>query len=455
MTTREVRRGGFSSLDKSRDAGVAQLFLHCYMSQPNVRSLVNIARGWQKYPERALALALAGDIVCVKDPIDREYLEFLAGLGPVPAYGDILVTDPSAIHGEETPLSQQLESDRSLLSRLDRMLAGQGTICLNCYMFTEAESRLARLLESVLGRKVLRAGGNAALVGKASQKHVARAMAQDIGIPVSPGETVMLPLRADGRPRDLVQMESAIRAWLPLTNRVIIRGTLGASGSSTFVVDSSVESRKRALAEVGERADNSVYLVEAMLPTTASPNIGMFISPADGRISCASVTDQILKDDVAYSGSVFPSRAENLDAMIDAAHALAGRLRDGGMTGHVGFDFCECASAPGGSPKFFLAEINPRINGATYATAIAQKLNAGLMRAGVRPVGAFATMFVGTEARTFGELRRLRGKDFFDAVKGVGIVPFNTGCLAYGRCVLAVLGESRDQVRALCRAVGK
>jgi hypothetical protein len=178
-----------------------------------------------------------------------------------------------------------------------------------------------------------------------------------------------------------------------------------------------------------------------MFPLTVSPNICLFIDPVDGEISCQSVTDQILLGEVSYNGNSFPSRARTLDRILASARVLAEWFRGRGLTGYVGFDFCEYET-PGGAAGFFLAEINPRVNGAIYATALMNKMNSGMTQ-------AFMTKFARPPSRSFSELCDLLRGRLFDPRTGTGIVPYNTGCLPYGRCILAVFGQSLDQVRTL------
>jgi hypothetical protein len=445
----ETRYGISPMAEVLGEGGAVQLFSHCYVSQPNLRELLRVAIGPHRYPERALALAGASAVVLVKDPIDPEYVSFLAGLGPVPEPDRIVATDPSQAYSNDTPLARQAVSEPKVIEQIALLLGDREEVWLNCYMFTGAEAGLARILESVLGRRVRTTGGHAKAVSEANQKHLVRAKALELGVPVAPGEVVEISTGEDGRPRDLSPIERAIRAWLPMTGRVILRGSLGASGSSTFVAGRDPETLREALAQIGARTDNSIYLVEAMLATTVSPNIGLFISPVDGRISFVSVTDQILISEVTYNGNAFPSEARTIDRMLASARTLAEWLRDRGMTGYVGFDFCEHEPEPGGEPDFFLTEINPRVNGATYATALMQKVNMGLRESGSGTVEAFFTRFVNTAARSFGQLRGIWRGRFLDPNTGRGFVPYNTGCLAYGRCLLAAFGQSLDEVRAL------
>ena len=137
-----------------------------------------------------------------------------------------------------------------------------------------------------------------------------------------------------------------------------------------------------------------------MLEVTSSPNLGMFIDPRTRDISCFSCTEQLFESRLIHSGNRYPAAARSLPAMISAAEQFTRHFRDCGVTGHLGFDFCEHTS-PSGGPGYILAEINPRLNGATYCQALFNALNRRRMHSDMPPLGAYLALTIPTSCRTF------------------------------------------------------
>jgi hypothetical protein len=80
--------------------------------------------GFERYPERALLLAGAGDAVCVPGPVDPEYLVFLAGLGLGPRPEHVIVAGGNG-RGAGRPLAERLLCEPGLLSRAARALGAE------------------------------------------------------------------------------------------------------------------------------------------------------------------------------------------------------------------------------------------------------------------------------------------------------------------------------------------
>ena len=136
-------------------------------------------------------------------------------------------------------------------------------------------------------------------------------------------------------------VRQAIDKYLGMTGQVIIRGAMGASGSSVFVVGREEHDVQQCLHIVAQQGHTDVFLVEPFYDVDVSPNIGMFIDPRDGAISCVSVSDQILDGQVRHLGNRFPSQSHLADQMVAAAARSCRWLRDRGTSGFLGFDFCE------------------------------------------------------------------------------------------------------------------
>jgi hypothetical protein len=125
------------------------------------------------------------------------------------------------------------------------------------------------------------------------------------------------------------------------------------------------------------------------------------------------------------------------------ARMLATWMRGQGYAGLVGFDFVEYRDPMTGGVRAFLAEVNPRVNGGTYALAVRARLNRSAALAGRPQAPAFVSGTVETRARNFARVRAALGHLLFDPGRGTGIVPYATGCLDHGRCAMVALAGSR------------
>ncbi|MBA3893513.1 MAG: ATP-grasp domain-containing protein [Gemmatimonadales bacterium] len=396
--------------------------------------------GFDRYPERALLLAGEGDAVCVPQPVDPEFLGFLRGLdlGPRPEH---VVVAGGAGRGPGRPLAERLLSEPAVLSRAARAL-GAGEVTIEPYAATADVMALAEVMERAAGIPV-RVDGSPRVTKYADQKHHMRARAQDLGVPVAEGEVAELAYAGGRRRRDLEPVRAAIERQLRTSARVIVRGSSGASGSSTFVVGRGGEDTAGVLRRLASRADNRVYLIEAMVEATVSPNVQIHASSRGAPVTCTGITDQRRGRGLTHVGNQIPSSARTVDAMEAWARMLASWMRDQGYTGLVGFDFVEYRDRVTGGPRAILVDVNPRVNGGTYPLTVRARLNAAATRAGRPQSAAFVSGVVETRARSFARVRAAIGHLLFDPDRGTGVVPYATGCLDYGQCSLVALASSR------------
>jgi len=204
-----------------------------------------------------------------------------------------------------------------------------------------------------------------------------------------------------------------------------------------------ISSQDAEIDELVERlcgsAENSIYLVESMVEPVASPNIQIHVDARDGSVECVGISDQQLSDGLVHTGNAHPSAARCLEEMVRWAGVLARWLRDAGYAGIAGFDFVEYHDSRG-TPRAFLAELNPRVNGATYPLVLFERIGAA---------SAFVSGTLHTEARSFGELRQPLSDLLYRPGKSAGIVPYATGCLRQGRCPVVALAPSRSHAAQL------
>lgn len=418
-----------------------RIFVHCTTSLPYATAIAATAPGMVHDAERALLLTQPGDILCVPEPLDADHLAYLAELGVGACRGDIMVL-PAPAGDSLRPLWQRLLDAPEVLGRLAQRIRNAGGATIDPYIIVDGQYELAARLQQLAGRPVHVAGGHPRAVAYADQKHEMRAVAQALGIPVADGEVVEISGTADRLDQDRRTLHGAIARWSGLTGRAIIRGSSGASGSSAFIVRHDDAETEAVVQQLAARTDNRFYLVESMVDATVSPNVAMSVMRDDGAIVCDGVTDQRWSRPLTHTGNQSPSVASMAPVMIRWSHLLARWLVAEGFAGTLGFDFVEYPDPKTGRPRAIFAEVNPRVNGASYALALAARLRRE----------TFITGAVQTRARSFAELRALVGEYFYRPATGVGLVPYATGLLPRGGCLMAAFAGTPKAAAALLAA---
>jgi len=142
----------------------------------------------------------------------------------------------------------------------------------------------------------------------------------------------------------------------------------------------------------------------------------------DDRLVRLAASEQIL-DGCAHQGNRFPASHEPWDAI----EPMAIWLKDRGMKGIFAFDVA-VIDTPAGK-RFPAVECNPRFNGASYPTVIAQKLNI--------PEWSAKTFHTNHQRLSDLDLRDLE----FDMKTGEGLVIVNWGTILKGKLVLLLAGS--------------
>jgi hypothetical protein len=411
----------------------------------------------QAYADRALVLARPQDIVCVPDEVEPAYLSYLSDLGLGPHRGHLVAASrfgPPAAHAAsrapgaaERPLWARLASSADALRALAALLRRNGVTQLHPYAASNGERSLAAALEVAADTEVRVAAPDPAMAAYANQKHHIRAKAIELGVPVAPGEVVTLPKAGGRRRRDYDALRAAVERHLRPTGQAIVRGAEGAAGTSTFVVGGRRgEDVDGLLRRLGQRHDNQVYLVEQLVPAIVSPHVQFYVAPAGGPIVCVGVTDQRWGRPFVHGGNVYPSTGRSVHAMLDWSERLAGWLQGEGYTGLLGLDFVEYADPATGELRTILAELHPRMDGATYPLAIQQRLNAAQRERGRPESAAFVSGTLDLRPMSFAHFRRVAEPFLYSPRTGAGIVPYHVSRLGQGRCGVVMLGGSRDEV---------
>lgn len=424
-----------------------QLYVHCAISVEYLAELNAAIPGIDRYAERALLLAQRQDIVCLPEEIEPAYLAYLAelGLGPLPE--NVLVASRLGDSDRSDPLWQRILRSDAALDILSRRARQHGSAVIHPFVASHGPFVLADAIQSQAGVPVSVSGGDPALVAYADFKHHIRAHAIELGIPVAPGEVVDLGNCGE----DVGCKESAlIRSFqrqMPRTGRLIVRGTSGSGGSSTFALE-RLEQGSDLARLIALRTDNSIYLVESMVQGTVSPNVQMHVDAESRVVTCAGVTDQRWDRPLVHGGNQYPSCARRLPEMIGWAHMLAEWLGSQGYSGLLGLDFVEYHDAAG-IPQAFLAEVNPRTNGATYPLSLMNRLNSGQREAQFPEIRAFTSGTVEIDALTFPELQEEWNDLLFSRSQGRGLILSVPGLMTHGKCGVVAFAETREEADRL------
>jgi hypothetical protein len=435
----------------SRKPSSLQIFVHCANSVDYPAELNASVPGVGQYAERALLLAEHEDVVCLPEEIDSEYIVYLAELGLGTAPQNVVVASRFADGDSECPLWRRILTSDAALGALSCLISRHGSARIQPFIASRGHFTLAAALEERAGVPVQVYGGDPAVVAYADCKHHIRAKAMELGIPVAPGEVVDL---ASSSPRgdEATVLRRAMERHIQLTGRVIIRGASGAAGSATYTAEGDRQADELSNHLAASR-DHRIFLVESMVDVNVSPNIQMHIDRDLRGIRCGGMTDQRWERPLVHGGNVFPSVARRTAEMLAWARTLAEWLNTVGYVGVSGFDFVEYTDATG-DPRAFLAEANPRTNGATYPLRLRRRLNVVQREAGLPEIGAFVSGMIEVEARTFSELRDSWDDRLFSPYTGSGLIPYVPGLLPHGKCGVVALAATREEAEALYQEAG-
>lgn len=139
-----------------------------------------------------------------------------------------------------------------------------------------------------------------------------------------------------------------------------------------------------------------------------------------------AASEQIL-DGFAHQGNRFPARYEPWKSVDTMAYWL----RDHGMKGIFAFDVAVMQTNRG--LRFPVIECNPRYNGATYPTLIAQKLD----------IKEWSAISLPTSYRKLSKIKLMDIE--FDRKSGEGVILVNWGTILEGKLVFLIAGSGSVQ----------
>ncbi len=435
--------------------GVQRIFVHDYEA-PNVPSLrPDIDAFASLYAERALLMAQRSDVVIVADEVDPAFLEYLRELEIGPITDRVLAIRSSS----RTSLEGRTADLLTLLGRscaLDCIAEHVDPACqlrLNPYFASPAVCGVQRRLEKRLGRSVTLEAGPPAAAELANRKDQVRVAAQELEVPIAPGEVVCW---ADTHaPTSITAMSGAVARHRNHTGKVIVRGAWAMRGSDNLTLES--ESDMERLREwLAQREHLRCYLVESFVPVTASPNLQVWIEPAGSsvHVDVMHTTDQRFNDTGHHIGNSYPHNSELGPELAASAHVLARWLAANGYLGPVGIDFIETVDQSTGNAAHLLAEINGRINGSTYVLALWSRINQVRQARDRKPIDAWiSNTNISVQNCSFSKLCDRLGKHLYTHSSSRGVVPYNTGLLKHGIMNAAIFADSIEESEGIEREV--
>lgn len=437
-----------------QDPGIQRIFLHDYVGidVPTLRSM----EGWgtSRYTERALMMAQRGDIVAVLDPLDPKYLCYLDELGVGPGADGVVALDasPELLTTSPRSLLARLAVDGDAISRVAERMDRTREAKLNPYFGSPVVAAVRSRLENCAGREIIVEAGSVGATDLANRKDRVREAAQVLHVPIPDGEVCGWSSPDVDCVESAHALVEAIARHIASTGSVMIRGAWSMHGVDNLTIANGhldVDGVRQWLAQ---RRHLCTYLVETRVPLVASPNLQLWISDDGRRVMHLATTNQRLDAGSAYHGSEFPHRKGLEGDLITSALTLGRWLSSMGYRGPLGIDFIETIDRESGKGIHLLAEINGRINGATYAIALGERLNQVRAATNRSPISAWVTnTALEVRARSFSELYDLLGDLVYTHALSCGVVPYNTGLLPRGQVHLAILATTVEGAKALER----
>ena len=424
-------------LDILQATGTRRLYVHDY-ADLNIPTLDRTMRWLADFrAERAVVMAQAGDGIVVNHPLDPDYLAYLDEIGIGPGADAVL-----ALGGSVGSLLDRLSDTEALLDWAGALLQDAEQPRLNVFYSGARSARCRAALETRLQRDVILDGCSAAIARLANSKDVIREAAVSLGIPTAPGELVTL---SSGDDRG-VALAAAVARQRTATGGVMVRATWSGGG-----LDNRIFTADQPDAEIdawlSERTHLESCLVESLLTFEGSPNVQLWADD-QGQCSVRATTDQRLGQDLTHFGNSYPYLAENLSAMESSAQLLGQWLAGQGYRGPLGIDFI--ASPREVNESHCFVEVNGRINGATYAIALFERLNQIRQSRNLEPLGAWiSSKKIATDAQGFAGLRAKLAPLIYGHGSASGVVPYNTGLLNLGAASFVIVGTTIAETEAI------
>ncbi len=406
---------------KTKINAMKKLFIHTIaienvktVFQYSVDDISLFLKQLDEYPQRALLMASENDYILLNSYPEQSYLDYLKTIG----LGTELLLVPKGSSGS---LSKKLMNDLYILNKLKKE-----QIEIHPYISTASNWDIAEEINSTVF------GSTDELTKKANSKIFLREILQTLSITSTQCE--------------ITDTNSVIQKALALIekfDRIIIRGDNSCGGSAIWKIADrhEIEILEKVLEN---RQDNTHYLIEEMYPVSSSPNVQYEIS--DKSLNRLLITDQLLDADLNHFGNRYPYETDQKEIIIEYSDKISLHLQKLGYRGFLGIDFIITDKN-----QVFPIEINARANTSSYAIKAMEKLFPKKYR------DKFFLIKNGVSVDKkidFDELKNILGrKNIF--YKDQGILPYNTGCLKWGKFDALIIGNSHQQTERILENMNK
>lgn len=408
--------------------GKGALHVQDVRSTPAIDRIARTEPGLAVYAERALLCAGNGDIVLLSRQLDREYQDYMKRID--------IGTENIHVLGENN--GAELIQDALLrLHKTEHLLfnALRDHVTGFTYapFYTNHQDRAAA---EALGITIF-GSDDPEVTNLINSKVFCKELFECVGLPVTEGEIYDKSIHTE---KDLITM---IQRVIEQTGKVIIRGDIGASGSSGY--EGRVEEIQQLLEHVSED-EEKIFLVESMYPITRTLNDTWMVMP-DGVLYHLKSGDQILSG-LSHDGNYYPAPGD-VDINHDMSVRILEAMYDLGYVGVCGIDYITTTDG-----KEYPVEVNPRVNGSTGPWELTQKLEMRHF-----PINAGMTTKIPVSGDTRMSLeeveQRLPGI-LYTGVENNALIPYNWGSyLDTGTMHVVIVGENLQQVHAVRDAASK
>lgn len=362
----------------SKDASEVLVFSSGVLSQPH-----SLKTYWRTNPlahfksSRVLPLAHEEDIVILAATLDRPYYEWLRSIG----FGPQTVIEYDQLEVQKSAEQMVVENPEPVIAAIQA--SGRKPLFVPYYSGS-ASHQAAKAIGAELF------GSEEKTTLKFFSKDTFKEECERLEIPVVRGATHRVE---SGSELNFVELEQLVTQLLENHNAVILKGTLGASGSSLFTTSGN---DVREVYEKMKANRDEEILVEPFLKVIASPN-DQWIINRDREIFHLGLSAQLfegLKHAGNLRGQYFSPRIFN--EIQGISKKIVNHMHSEGYVGILGIDYI--ISDDG----IFPIENNARFNGSTFSFGIIDNIEERL-----GPVACWKFFNAKTKPCSFTELTEL------------------------------------------------
>lgn len=406
--------------------GSPRVFMHEINTLPMFSKIASRVDEIEKY-ERVLPISRPNDIVLTKTMPEKAYQKWLHSVGL--GQGKVVVVTGSS---NETLPERAVKN--GLRKKLDDYYGDKKKLVnFSPYYGGLLESRASQHLD-------LQMYANSNLVLKYDSKINFKNLCKSVGVPII--EDVTISRQTDKSTKNLHILLGSITEFLSKSDKLIVKGEFGASGSTTTTyTDFDLQKLKQLVNQA--KLDNCSYMVEPFLPSTASPSSLWFISK-EHYITHIRTSNQVLSSDgLVHTGNEFPVPF-NEEELRNLSYKVANKLNQEGYIGPFGMDYIVSKG------KFYAVECNPRVTGANYPWELVHLLNNKHGPCDFVKAARSQNVHLSKKGLSFEDFAKQNHKILYTGETANGIIiPYNVGPIASGKVTVLATGSNSTEVRKL------